>query len=243
MKNIFQNLIITGRPACGKSEFIDFMKKTPAEKRATAFHIGNFEEMDDFPWLCELCDSDDAREAKGEARLYTEKVPEGFNVTKPKLRGSLVAKMNEVMTEKYIKKPEFYKNGTLLIEFARGQQDNFHDSLNALTKDILTRSVILHILVSFEESYRKNHARYKKGLEASILSHKVPDKDMYGFFKDNDWLELTGNKPFGYVTLNGVKVPFVTMQNEPELTDVTGLTERYGNALNKLMELYTGGKK
>jgi hypothetical protein len=81
---IFQHLFVLGRPACGKSEFIDFMKKLPADERAARFGIGRFEEVDDFPWLWEACVEDDGREEKGEPRLVSERVPEGYNIAGPR---------------------------------------------------------------------------------------------------------------------------------------------------------------
>ena len=62
---IFEHLFVLGRPAGGKSEFIDFMKKCPAAERAGTFGIGRFEEIDDFPWLWDACVEDDRREARG----------------------------------------------------------------------------------------------------------------------------------------------------------------------------------
>ncbi len=44
----FPILIITGRPAAGKSEVIDFLKKTNAKERLERFHIADFEELNDF---------------------------------------------------------------------------------------------------------------------------------------------------------------------------------------------------
>ena len=51
MSDIFKHLLVLGRPACGKSEFIDFLKHAPADMRRQRLHIGAFEEVDDFPWL------------------------------------------------------------------------------------------------------------------------------------------------------------------------------------------------
>lgn len=227
---IFQNLIIIGRPACGKSELTDFLKKIPVRERTEKYHIGNFKEEDDFPWLWQLSEEDDAH-------LYTRRVPEGFEITKPTLRGDFFDKMNDVISEKYLKDPSFYKENTLLIEFARGKGDGFKRSLEKLSPEILKMSAILHILVSFEESVRKNNARYKKGLEGSILSHKVPDKDMNEYFIENDWLDITQNRPHGYLAINGVNVPFLTVNNEPELTEHAALEKRFMPALKKLMEI------
>jgi len=93
--------------------------------------------------------------------------------------------------------------------------------------------------VSFEESFRRNDARYRKGQEESILFHKVPDRDMYGFFRENDWDAMTGGAPDGRLDLRGVRVPFVSMPNEPESTDPAVLGARYGDALRRLLDLRT----
>jgi len=233
----FQHLFVLGRPAGGKSEFIDFMKKLPADERAAGFGIGRFEEVDDFPWLWQACLDDDAREARGEPRAVSERTPEGYNITQPGFRGSLVDRFNEKIAADYLARPSFYDEGTLLIEFARGVGDGFRTSLERFRPDILSRAAILYIQVSFEESFRRNSARYKPGQEESILFHKVPDRDMLGFFRDNDWADLTAGAPDGWLTLAGVRVPFVSMNNEPESADPLVLRGRYAGALGRLMEL------
>ncbi len=237
MTAIFQHLFVLGRPAGGKSEFIDFMKKLEAGERAASFGIGRFVEVDDFPWLFAACVEDDRREERGEARQVSERVAEGYNIVRPKFRGSLVQRFNDVITTQYLANPGFYEDGTLLIEFARGVGDGFRESLERFDRRILERAAILYIQVSFEESYRRNDARYRKGLEESILFHKVPDRDMYGFFRDNDWQEMTGAAPDGRLQIAGVGVPFVSMNNEPESTDPVVLRERYGRALGRLLTL------
>lgn len=233
----FDHLFVLGRPAGGKSEFIDFMKKAPADERARRFAIGRFEEVDDFPWLWEACVEDDRRESLGEPRLVSERVPEGHNITQAGFRGSLVDRFNETICGTYLARPDFYDEGTLLIEFARGIGDGFGLSLARFHPDILRRGAILYIAVSFEESYRRNDARYRRGQEESILFHKVPDRDMYGFFRDNDWTALTGGAPDGWLTVAGIRLPFVSMPNEPESTDPDVLGARYEAALGRLRDL------
>jgi hypothetical protein len=235
---IFEHLFVLGRPAGGKSEFIDFMKKLSAAERAARFGIGRFEEVDDFPWLWERCLDDDAREKRGEPRLVSERTPEGYNITQPGFRSSLVARFNEAITAKYLSRPAFYEDGTLLIEFARGVGDGFRNSLDRFDPVILRRAAILYIKVSFEESFRRNSARYKPGQEESTLFHKVPDRDMLGFFRDNDWAEITGDAPEGRLDVLGIRVPFVSMNNEPESTDPNVLGARYADALGRLLALY-----
>jgi hypothetical protein len=234
---IFEHLFVLGRPAGGKSELIDFMKKLPDAERAAVFGIGHFEEIDDFPWLWEACVEDDRRAGRGEPRLVSERTPEGYNITQPGFRGGLVRRFNEAIAARYLARPDFYSDGTLLIELARGVGDGFGESLERFDPAILRRGAILYIKVSFEESYRRNSARYKPGQEESVLFHKVPDRDMLGFFRDNDWDALTGGAPDGWLDVRGVRVPFVAMPNEPESTDPSVLRARYAGALGRLLEL------
>ncbi|MBA4374961.1 MAG: hypothetical protein C0401_02160 [Anaerolinea sp.] len=50
-KSTFDIVLLIARTAAGKSEIIDYLKRTPLEERARLFHIGKFDEMDDFPML------------------------------------------------------------------------------------------------------------------------------------------------------------------------------------------------
>lgn len=238
---LFQHLFVLGRPAGGKSEFIDLMKRLPDAERAATFGIGRFEEIDDFPWLWAACVEDDERAARGQERLVSERTAEGYNITRPKFRGSLVERFNEAIRRRYLSNPAFYEDGTLLIEFARGRDDGFGESLARFDPAILTRSAILYIKVSFEESLRRNAARYRPGQEESILFHKVPDRDMLGFFRENDWSAMTREAPDGVLDIGGVAVPFVSMNNEPESSDERVLRARYGAALRRLLHLSRTG--
>jgi len=47
-KKTFDFIILIGRPAAGKSEVIDYLKKIPLKERINRFHIGEFSEIDDF---------------------------------------------------------------------------------------------------------------------------------------------------------------------------------------------------
>ena len=65
----------------------------------------------------------------------------------------------------------------------------------------------------------------------------VPKETFDHYYGEHDWLQLTHNEPNGYLTVNGIKIPFVTMNNEPESTDEEVLTKRYSSALKTLVEL------
>jgi hypothetical protein len=53
---------------------------------------------------------------------------------------------------------------------------------------------------------------------------------------------LTGGQPSGWIDVNGTRVPFVTMNNEPESTDPAVLEERYAAALGTLWALRSDGR-
>ena len=69
----FDNLMLIGRAAAGKSELIDFLKKIPKEERIQKYHIGAFEEMDDFPWLYQMWKDEDIWEKLGRPRKLAKK--------------------------------------------------------------------------------------------------------------------------------------------------------------------------
>ena len=237
---IFKHLLVLGRPATGKSEFIDFLKKMDPARRAELFHIGGFEEVDDFPWIWEKFQDDDIWEEIGEKRVFSENYMPNNPGLKPdgeRLYRFCMAKFNHVIRDQYLSRPDFYRDNTLLIEFSRGGKSGFRDALPALKREILVDAAIFYIHVSREESWRRNVARYQEKLKHSILAHMVPKETYDTFYAENDWADLTGKAPHGYLDVHDLKVPFVTMGNEPESTDPAVLEPRYGNALRKLMEL------
>lgn len=235
----FDHLLLLGRPAAGKSEFIDFMKKTSDEERVRDFHVGKFIELDDFAWIWEKFVEDDLWEESGFPRLFSKRYGSnmGLDPQAGKLFDLMMVKFNHE-TKKFIEKPEFYKDGTLFIEFSRGMEFNYQRSLPMLSREIYERAAILYVDVAFEESWRRNVARYEEKQKHSILAHMVPRETMEVFYQNNDWKKVTDNKDSGYLTLSGVKVPFVNMNNEPELKDRESLNKRYRPALDKLMDLY-----
>ena len=236
----FDHIILNGRPGGGKSELIDFIKKTPIEKRRELFHIGDFVEVDDFVWLWDKFVEDDLWEKLGEKRLYSKTVPHGYvQLEGDKLLDVLMMKFNEVVLRDYGSKAGFYDDGTIFVEFARGKADGgFKRAYELLSKEMWERAAILYIKVSFEESRRKNEARYQEALAHSILAHKLPEESLQRFSGEQDWEEITDGRAHGYMELHGIKVPFVTMENEPEIKDEAGLMDRYHTAMAKLYELY-----
>lgn len=242
MTQTFDHLLLLGRPAAGKSEFIDFMKKTSDNDRARDFHIGNFEELDDFVWLWEKFVEDDLWQAAGFPRLYSDKFDGGRNCGLKSNKGELFdfmfARFNHEAKKHFLNRSDFYHDGTLVIEFARGGKDGYTRALPRLSNEILERAAILYVKVSYEESCRRNEARYREKLAHSVLAHKVPDETLDHFYRLDDWDTLTQERKEGVLDIKGIHIPFVTMLNEPELTEREPLAKRYGSALQKLWQLY-----
>jgi len=196
------------------------------------FHIGRFLEIDDFLWLWQKFEEDDLWEAAGYDRLCSKPEDHAYVITDYSILDFCVHKFNREVVEAT-------NPGTIIIEFARGKEDGGYEHvLNTFSDEILKDAAILFNFTSYEEACRRNEARYKEKLKHTILAHKVPEEDMIRFGRDIDWLEITNDKPNGYLTIRDHKIPFVTMDNERELTEEPQLKERYKAALDQLITLY-----
>ena len=68
----FNILLLIARPAAGKSEIIAHLKNTSIDKRISKYHIGDFEELDDFPMLWTWFEEDAILSELGHPRLHTD---------------------------------------------------------------------------------------------------------------------------------------------------------------------------
>ncbi len=210
----FPILIITGRPAAGKSEVIDFLKKCPAEERLRRFKIGEFEELDDFVYVWETFEVDDILSRHGRKRLWTD---EKYYFTDPFVWNLYIERINLEYRKKLARDPRYHLRHTVLIEFARGGDDGIHEALRHLHDDILKIARLIYIKVPYEESVRKNRRRARKGMEDSILYHSLPDEKMEFYYKTNDWEKLESKDPAA-IEVRGFKVPYAVFENMPEKT-------------------------
>ncbi len=223
----FEVIILTARPASGKSEVIDFLKKTDFAMRKKRFHIGEFEEIDDFPFVWDTFVIDDIMTKHGKSRLFTD---EDYYFKDHFIWNLFIEKINVMYAKKLAYNPNYHDKYTAIIEFARGGENGIGEALSYVNDDILKKAGILYIDVSYEESVRKNRARKKVGQEDSILFHSLPDEKMEFYYKLNDWEKLTKADP-EFITVKGIKVPYAIFKNEPDLTTAGG--EPLGMALEK----------
>jgi len=216
MSQHLQTIILTARPAAGKSEVIDYLKKVPDDERLRRFHLGPFEEFDDFPPLWEKFEEDDIFERHGRERLHTTKdyyFKDDFFWT------FMIEKLNLSYRKRLARDPRWLDTGSALIEFARGGEDGIGAALRTLHDDILARAGIVYLDVSYEESVRKNRRRFRPEAADSILHHSLPDEKMEFYYRTNDWPKLSAGKREGALSVRDHRVPFAVLHNEPEVTD------------------------
>lgn len=229
----FDVIILTGRPAAGKSEVIDFLKKTPTEERIRRFHIGEFEEFDDFPYVWESFEVDDILERHGRKRLWTDR---DYYFTDEFVWDLFLEKVNLAFAKRLAEKPDWLKGHTAIVEFARGGENGIGHALSVLSPEILRRAGLVYIQVSYEESVRKNRRRFKPELAHSILYHSLPDEKMEFYYRTNDWEKLAGTGKT-HIEARGVAVPYAVFPNEPEVTHDTALLgQTLERTLGKLWE-------
>jgi hypothetical protein len=214
MSTNFPILIITGRPAAGKSELIDFLKKCDPRERLQRFNIGAFEELDDFVYVWETFEIDDILSRHGKPRVWTD---EKYWFKDHFIWNLYIERINLEYRKKLARNPAYHDGTTTLIEFARGGENGIGEALGVLHDEILKRARLIYIRVSYEESVRKNRRRARKGQEDSILYHSLPDEKMDFYYKTNDWETLEARHP-RHIDVRGFKVPYAVFENEPEKT-------------------------
>lgn len=226
----FPILIITGRPAAGKSELIDFLKKCDPAERKRRFNIGEFEELDDFLYVWETFETDDILSRHGKPRVWTD---EKYWFKEHFIWNLYIERISLEYRKKAARDPKYHDTMTTLIEFARGGENGIEEALGYMHEDILKRAKLIYIRVSYEESVRKNHRRARKGQEDSILYHSLPDEKMDFYYKTNDWDKLEARDP-KYITVKGFKVPYAVFENLPEKTQDPVLI---GNELERVTSI------
>jgi hypothetical protein len=233
----FDLLLLLARPGAGKSEIIHYLKGTPVEERMQRFHVGEFEELDDFPMLWTWFEEDAILDKLGQPRLYTD-AQDCFR--NPYLWDVLVERI-DLEYRKKLRDPHYHERLTCVAEFSRGSQHGgYRRAFAHLGSEFARRAAILYVDVSFEESRRKNRARFNPHKPDSILEHALSDAKLEKLYKDVDWFELTAADP-QRVEIAGVGVPYVVFPNDDDVTTPQGdaLGRRLEEKLGQLWTLYT----
>ena len=231
-EEVLPYLILLGRPAAGKSELIQFLKGLPPDERIQHYHLGTLKVLDDFPILWEKFLEDDIWEEVGKGRLISARADENYYVTDDLTWPFLIEKLNRV-----IEGEPLLPGRTLLVEFSRGGEGAYRKALGRLSRRTLENGAILYVQVSFEESWRRNQARYDRDRRDGILTHAVPWEEMERTYRTDDWAELAP-QPAGYLEVQGARVPYVTVVNEPEPLTQEDFSARYRPAFEELFRLW-----
>jgi hypothetical protein len=234
----FKTLLLIARPAAGKSEIIAHLNNTPVDLRIKRFHIGSFEELDDFPILWTWFEEDQILSELGHARLHTD---DDENFLYPHQWDVLIKSINLDYSKKLRDKPDYHVDQTTIIEFARGiSHGGFSRAFQHLSREIAENLAILYINVSWEESFRKNRSRFNPEKPDSILEHGLSDNKMKSLYKEVDWEKITQGDP-AYLKIQGVSVPYVVFENEDDLTTAGGeiLSEGLSKSLGELYKRYS----
>jgi hypothetical protein len=235
--NRFDILILLGRPASGKSEIIDFLRRTDPAERTRRFHIGEFEVIDDFPMLWAWFEEDRLLEKMGHERLHI--TTDGY-FKQTWLWDLLIRRICLEYEKRITREPGYHEWYTALIEFSRGSEHGgYKRAFRHLDKGLLGRAAVLYVDVSFDESLRKNRKRYNPKDPGSILEHSLPDEKLYRLYGETDWADLTEGK-FGTLDINGVAVGYAVFENEDDVTTKGGavLGDRLEETCMRLWKIY-----
>jgi len=234
MDSIFPILILNARPAAGKSEIIQALRKIPVDERIERFHLGPIHVLDDFPMLWAWFEEDMLLESEfHRPRLHT--TPDGYFLFKD-LWDLLIRRL----VLDYEKWHRDRTGESALIEFSRGLSiGGYQQAFPHLGGAILSQASCLYIEVSYDESMRKNRRRYNPDRPDSILEHALSDEKMARLYRGDDWRSFTSGES-GYFECLGLQVPFVIFRNEDDVTTRGGeaLLSRLETACTTLWELH-----
>lgn len=240
MKDHFDILFLLARPGAGKSEVIHFLRGLSDQERLEHFHLGPFEEIDDFPMLWTWFEEDQLLEKMGQPKLHTG--AEGYFIQRH-FWDLLIEKICLEYQKKLRDRPNFHENGTVIVEFSRGtEHGGYASAFQHIDQWMASNMSILYIDVSWKESLRKNRKRFNPEKPDSILEHSLPDEKLQHLYEYNDWKEICAGNP-QWIQIQGMSVPYVVMQNEDDVTTKGGnqLAERLSDALNQLWQIYPHG--
>jgi hypothetical protein len=240
-KNTFAVLILVARPAAGKSEIIDYLQKTDPKTRRACFHVGELDVMDDFPMLWAWFEEDDILSQMGKPRLHSD---ESGYFKYPYLWHVLIERLSLEYSKRLRDRPDYHDHVTTLIEFSRGtEHGGYREAFPHLSEDILQRAAIVYVNVSFAESLRKNRRRFNPDRPDSILEHAPPDHKLERLYREDDWEEFSAADR-EFVTVKGIRVPYVVFENEDDVTTAGGeaLGRRVEEVLGRLWMLKSANK-
>ncbi len=233
---IFNILALLARPAAGKSEIMDYLKRVPLEERIRRFHVGEILELDDFPMLWTWFEEDALLERMGHPRLHTDK--DGYFLHQ--YQWDLLIERICLDYQKLLRDaPDLHCGHTVLVEFSRGSEHGgYRSAFEHISAEVAQKLAVLYLDVSWEESLRKNRKRFNPNKPDSILEHGLPDSKLERLYKNVDWAQVSARDPH-WLEINRTHVPYVVFDNSDDVTTARGaeLGKRLETCLDQLWEL------
>lgn len=236
--DIFNVLLLIARPAAGKSEIIHYLKQTMVLEHTRSFHIGEFEEIDDFPMLWTWFEEDHLLQEMGYPRLHTDR--DGY-FSGHHMWDLLVERIGLEYRKKLRDRPDYHDDTTVIIEFSRGvEHGGYARAFKHLSEQVVRRLAVLYVRVSWQESLRKNRKRFNPNHPDSILEHGLPDDKLERLYREDDWDEISAGSS-EFLPINGFDVPYAVLENEDDVTTAGGelLGRRLEQTLSVLWERYS----
>ena len=237
MTNTFDTLILTGRPASGKSEIIDFLQHLPDDERSQHFHMAELDILDDFPMLWTWFEEDALLEKHFQRpRLHTDK--DGYFIHED-LWHLLIERLDLDFHKRRRDDPKYSLQHTTLMEFSRGSEHGgYASAFPHLSDDLLARAAVIYVHVPFEESLRKNRLRFNPQRPDSILEHGLPDEKLEKLYKEDDWASFSETN-LHFLQVRDVMVPYVIFDNNDDVTTnkPDQLSSRLEDCLSRLWQL------
>ncbi|MGD2252628.1 MAG: hypothetical protein PVF70_06915 [Anaerolineales bacterium] len=233
--NFFPLLIFNARPAAGKSEISAYVRQVPVEERIARFHMGPIHVLDDFPILWTWHEEDRLLELIFQRpRLHT--TPDRYFIHHDMWH--LLIRRLCLDYGKWRRDEE--EAHTAIMEFSRGSEHGgYRAAYEHLSATVLRQAAILYLRVSYQESQRKNRARFNPARPGSILEHGLPEAKLERLYRDDDWEEFTAGDP-EYVNVGKWRLPYVVFENEDDVTTAGGpeMEERLEKAMARLWHLW-----
>lgn len=216
--NIFEVLVLLGRPGAGKSEITDYLRNADPTQRISKFHIGDMDVIDDFPMLWVWFEEDEILSKNfAKPRLHTDE--KGY-FKFPYLWNLLIERIGLEYQKRIRDDTNFHQHTTAIVEFSRGSQHGgYNQAFEYLPAEILARAGLVYVQVSFSESQRKNRLRFNPQRPDSILEHSLEDEKLERLYREDDWHDLIA--AFGSsncLNIRGIQVPYVVFENEDDVT-------------------------
>ena len=203
------------------------------------FHVGEINELDDFPMLWTWFEEDALLERMGKPRLHTD--GEGYFLHQY-LWDLLVERICLDYQKLLRDKPDFHQTHTALVEFSRGSEHGgYASAFQHINPQVAERMAVLYLDVSWEESLRKNRKRFNPNKPDSILEHGLEDAKLERLYREVDWQEVSAPDS-QWLSIAEKKVPYVVFDNRDDVTTARGeaLGARLEACLTRLWENYQG---